>query len=56
MVRIAQRPRIPERHHQSQAPNTAAMMANDQIARCGVRLFECSIPKCAGTSLSFPIA
>ena len=37
-------------------PTTAEIVASTQIARCGVRFSECSMPKCPGTSSSFPIA
>ena len=37
-------------------PITAEIAANVQMARCGVRFSECSMPKCSGTSSSLPIA
>src|SRR5581483_6554034 len=37
-------------------PTTPEIAASVQMARCGVRFFECSMPKCSGTSLSLPIA
>src|SRR5271157_3455003 len=36
-------------------PTTAEIAANVQMARCGVRFFECSRPKCSGTSESLPM-
>src|ERR1700681_4814569 len=35
-------------------PTTAEIVASVQMARCGVRFSECSIPKCPGTSSSLP--
>ena len=37
-------------------PTTAEMIASVQMARCGVRFLECSMPKCSGTSSSLPMA
>src|ERR1035437_49321 len=37
-------------------PTTAEMAANVQMARCGVRFLECSMPKCSGASWSLPMA
>src|SRR5438067_11734561 len=37
-------------------PTMADMVANVQMARCGVRFRECSIPLESGNSLSLPMA
>src|SRR6266852_6380933 len=37
-------------------PTSAEIAASVQMARCGVRLLECSRPKCSGTSSSLPMA
>src|SRR5208283_2612312 len=37
-------------------PITAEMIANVQIARCGVRFLPCNMPKCSGASRSLPMA
>src|SRR5260370_41617477 len=37
-------------------PTTAEMTATVQMALFGVRVLECSMPKCSGTSWTLPIA
>src|ERR1700674_3666866 len=37
-------------------PTNAEIVARVQMARCGVKLLECSNPKCSGTSSSLPMA
>src|SRR5450755_2490039 len=49
-------PASPNMNTRARQPTTAEMAASVQIARCGLRFSECSMPKCSGASLSLPMA
>src|ERR1019366_9963776 len=56
MAASAGAPASPNANITPRQPTTAEIAASVQMARCGVRFFECSRPKCSGTSESLPIA
>src|ERR1035437_4412717 len=55
MAVSARAPESPNGTSTATTPTTAEMAASVQMARCGVKVSECSMPKCSGTSSSLPM-
>src|SRR5712671_2634671 len=54
MAESCRAPESPNGTSTATTPTTAEIAASVQMARCGVRVSECSRPKCSGTSSSLP--